>query len=556
MPSASALAPALLLATAALLGWGLGRVGVERANLLAPAGAWLALGALLGVWFGAGRVALELNLPGSLGGAPLSLRLDAVAVAFGTTILLPTALLLSFQERSCQEAAVGALAAAASLLAAEAGSVLLTAVALSGCASLVLVALRLEAAEQPTAGYWVSLSLAALLLLWAATVLEVTGGTSVYSAAPITALSVPVFLLLAAAGLLCSGLLPGWSWVSQVWRRDRLEAGSLAVVLLTPVGFLLLTRAYVLGAGQWPSPALNFGLAALGAVTALAAGLRAQAAVSRLAFLGEAIPLGGGIALLSLALGTPLGVTAAVLAIAGAALVGALVPLLPAGGPAALLGLALVIGVPPALVFGGRLLALQAAIEAGAPGSFLALAGVGAWLLAVAGVARVPRLPAGGKLRGRRLGALLALAICLLGGVGLGALATTLAAPVAAATVGSPAATLSGGYLSVQTASGGWAALTLGGPLLLLALGAAFLSRRVWSRWPALALSSKGVPPPLVDVPIGGLGRRLGRRRAGFRLPGYFRTLLDPAVLERAASSGSPLLWGAATVVLMVAVTR
>src|SRR2546421_518412 len=243
MPSASALAPALLLATAALLGWGLGRVGVERANLLAPAGAWLALGALLGVWFGAGRVALELNLPGSLAGA-----------------------------------------------------------ALSGCAGLVLFALRLEAAEQPIAGYWVSLSLAALLLLWAATVLEVTGGTSVYSAAPITALSVPVFLLLAAAGLLCSGLLPGWSWVSQVWRRDRLEAGSLAVVLLTPVGFLLLTRAYVLGAGQWPSPALNFGLAALGAVTALAAGLRAQAARSRLAFLGEAIPLGGGSALPSLAL--------------------------------------------------------------------------------------------------------------------------------------------------------------------------------------------------------------------------------------------------------------
>src|SRR2546421_12857789 len=113
MPSASALAPALLLATAALLGWGLGRVGVERANLLAPAGAWLALGALLGIWFGAGRVALELNLPGSLGGAPLSLRLDAVAVAFGTPILLPSAPILRFPELPSTESAVGALAAEA-----------------------------------------------------------------------------------------------------------------------------------------------------------------------------------------------------------------------------------------------------------------------------------------------------------------------------------------------------------------------------------------------------------------------------------------------------------
>src|SRR5207244_13594659 len=63
---------------------------------------------------------------------------------------------------------------------------------------LVLVNLCQEE-EGPRTTYWVSLSLAALLLLWAATVLEVTGGTSAYGAAPVTALRVPVFLLLAAA---------------------------------------------------------------------------------------------------------------------------------------------------------------------------------------------------------------------------------------------------------------------------------------------------------------------------------------------------------------------
>src|SRR5207245_5152515 len=169
-----------------------------------------------------------------------------------------------------------------------------------------------------------------LLLLWASTVLEVTGGTSVYSAAPVTALRVPVFLLLAGAGLLCSGLLPWPSWLPGMWDRDRLEAGSLAIALLGPLGFLLLTRAYLLGAGHWPSPALNLALAAVGVAVALAAALRAQAAAGWRAFLAEAVPLGAGLALLALALGSPFGVSAAVLTLAGTALVVGLAPLLPA----------------------------------------------------------------------------------------------------------------------------------------------------------------------------------------------------------------------------------
>ncbi|MBJ7596465.1 MAG: hypothetical protein JF922_00025, partial [Candidatus Dormibacteraeota bacterium] len=291
MPSASVLAPSALLAAAAALGWLLELVGVRISRWLAAAAAWLALATLLASWGATGRATLELNLPGTLAGAPLALRLDAISVAFGLVVLIPTALLFTFQRRGPAEVGVAALAAAASLLASEAGSLLLTAVALGSCASLVLVALWQEE-ERPTTAYLVSLSAAGLLLLWAGVVLEVTGGTSVYSAAPVTALRVPVFLLLAGAALLCSGLLPWPSWLPAMWDRERLEAGSLAIALLGPLGFLLLARAYTLGAGSWPTPALNLVLAAFGVVVAAAAACRAQAAASRPAFLAEAAPLG------------------------------------------------------------------------------------------------------------------------------------------------------------------------------------------------------------------------------------------------------------------------
>jgi hypothetical protein len=556
MPTASVLVPPGLLLAAGLLAWCLGRAGVRRVGLLLAIGTVLALASVLGIWFGAGRAALELSLPGSLAGAPLNLRLDAITAAFGAIVLLPAAILFSVQRRDPDEAAMAALATAASLLAVEAASVLLTAVALSACASLVLVNLRQEE-EGPRATYWVSLSLAALLLLWAATVLEVIGGTSVYSAAPVTALRVPVFVLLAAAALLCSGLLPARTWVSEIWARRRLEAGALAVVLLLPIGFLLLTRAYVLGAGQWPAVGLNVALGVVGAGTALAAGLRAQSAASRRGFLAEGIPLSGGLALLSLALGTPFGISTAVLCLAAGATVALLVPLLPASGrPAALLAVALTVGAPPALVFGSRLLALQATIEAGGFASFLALVGAAAWLLAVAGVARLPRLPAEPDSDAHRLGAPAVLGLSLVSGVGLGALETLLALPVAAQAIGSPTPVVSGGYLAVITASGGWPALTLGGPLLLLAGAAAVLSRRVWSRWPAQAPAGHPPPAPLLPALPASGGARLGTGLRRLRLPEQYRSLLDLPSVERAAAAGHAWFWGAVTLALIIAVTR
>jgi hypothetical protein len=264
------------------------------------------------------------------------------------------------------------------------------------------------------------------------------------------------------------------------------------------------------------------------------------------------------LALLSLALGTPFGISTAVLCLAAGATIAALVPLLPASGrPSALLGVALIVGAPPALVFGSRLLALQATIEAGGFASFLALAGAAAWLLAVAGVARLPRLPAESDPGASRLGAPAVLGLSLVSGVGLGALETLLALPVAAQAMGaSPTSAVSGGYTGVLTASGGWGALTLGAPLLMLAGAAALLSRRVWSRWPAQAPAGAPAPPPPLLVTVPDPGVKLGSRLLRLRLPAQYRSLLDLAGVERAAAAGRAWFWGAVTLALIIAVTR
>src|SRR6266851_4845001 len=111
MPAASVLAPSALLAATAASGWVLERCGVLVSRWLAAGAAWLALAVLLATWWATGRATLELNLPGTLAGAPLALRLDAIGVAFGLVVLLPVALLFTFQRRSSAEASVAGLAA-------------------------------------------------------------------------------------------------------------------------------------------------------------------------------------------------------------------------------------------------------------------------------------------------------------------------------------------------------------------------------------------------------------------------------------------------------------
>ena len=148
------------------------------------------------------------------------------------------------------------------------------------------------------------------------------------------------------------------------------------------------------------------------------------------------------------------------------------------------------------------------------------------------------------------------MALALLGGAGLGLLQTLLAAPVAAEALGSRASVVSGGYLAVVTPSGGWPALTLAGPLLALAAVAAFLSRRLWRRWPRLPVRLAEPPPPFFALPLGGAADRLADLLRRLRPPEQYRSLVQPSGLEAAMASGRPWLWAAVTAALIVAVTR
>src|SRR5437870_2462335 len=91
-----------------------------------------------------------------------------------------------------------------------------------------------------------------LALSWVGAILQVRGGTAVYSAVPVPALTVPIFMLLAAAALMASGLFPWRGWASQLWGRPSLRAAGIAVATLYPLGFYLLVRGYEVGDGRYP----------------------------------------------------------------------------------------------------------------------------------------------------------------------------------------------------------------------------------------------------------------------------------------------------------------
>jgi formate hydrogenlyase subunit 3/multisubunit Na+/H+ antiporter MnhD subunit len=555
MPAQSLLLAPALLALAALVTWGLGLARLRVGREIGSIAAWLGLAAVAASWIAAGRSPVELS-PGVPAGIPLDLRLDAVAFAFSLFILVPLALQFTFQTRNWQESGVAALAASAALVAVLSSSLVLTALGLGTAASLVMAQLRQEH-PRGTEVYWAALMAAWLLLLWAGATLEAVSGTSGYGAVPVGSLQVPVFLLLAAAAVLCSGLLPWRTWVGEVWERPRLQAGTLALAILVPLGFYLLVRAYAIGAGHWPSPALNLALAALGTLTALAAGIRGQAARTRRGYLAEVLPLSAGLSLFALSLGTPLGVAAAVTGLAAGALVTALLPLLPDGPRAdAWLGLAVVAGLPPGVVFAARLIGLEAGFEAGAVPGLLAIAAAGAWLLGFAGAARAIRLPSlgrGAEPGGSGPGTLLAAVAGLAGGALLGALLAYIAVPAAAEVVSFPVSAVGGGALAVQSASGSWPAVTLATPLLAILLVVALLTRPAWT---APNQEPEQSPAPLFRVPWSALSERAWARLAEVRLPADYRSLLDPALLESAASRPRPWLWAAIVAVLAFVVTR
>jgi hypothetical protein len=574
MPLATLLLPPVLLVASALVGWALERAGVDGGRPAGAAGAWAAIAVLAAGWFAAGRTPLEQSTGTTIAGAPLILRFDAVTVLFWLAVLVPAALLLTFQRRSPGEAGMAALATAATLGALAAGSLVVAAFGLATSVSLVLVLLCQEE-PVPTPSFWAALTAAWLLLAWTAVLLQSTAGTSAYGAVPVTALSVPLLALLALAALLGSGLVPWRTWVSAVWERRRLEAGTLAVALLAPLGFAPLVRAYGMGGGQLPSAQAGLVLCALGTAAALGAAIRAQAASSRRGVLAEAVPFAGGMALLALGLGTPLGMVAALTGLAGIGAAAAVAPLAAdRSGPLSAVAIATLAGVPPALPFGAWLLGIQAAVEAGEVAGFLGLALAAAWLLMLAAAARAARLPlAPPDADGRptRAGDAAAVAVALAGGVGLTALMAFLTIPAAAEVMPpagrsvqsgvSAAAILNTNSLAVSTASGGWSAALLGGPLIALGLVGQLVARALARRRPVAepalrVVATAADAEPLFPAPLTGVPERVAAWVGSLSFPEQYRSIFQPSTLARAAVPGSPWLWIAATVALAIAVTR
>ncbi|HEV2035868.1 MAG TPA: hypothetical protein VGU71_17025 [Candidatus Dormibacteraeota bacterium] len=550
MPTLALLAPiALPLAASAITVAG-GLAGLKPGRAIVGAGAWAALAALLVVWLSV-RSTQELNL-GPLGfGAGLDLRVDGVAFAFGLTVLLPSAILLSLQPRTWQEGTVAALGVAAAMLAIEGGGVLLTALAGGTAATLAVIHLDIEDVRAPRPP-WGMLLAAWLALSWAGASLQVLGGTAVYAAVPGSALTVPVFSLLAAAALMASGLFPWRGWVAQLWSRPSLRAAGMAVATLYPLGFYLLVRAYELGGGRYPQPLLGVALSSWGVLVAFGAAMRAQSAATRREYLAEVIPGFGGFALMAVALGTPVGLVAGLVTLATAGVLAACLPLLPdKAGPASLLTIAAAMGLPPGLAFGARVVGLEATFEAGEFFGLIGIAGAATWVVSMVAAARAIGLPAG---RGHPASetfpsvAMALAALTLVAGPALALVQSAFASPAQANVMPLPQGSPTGGLTSVLTVSTVLPAVTLFIPLLVLG---------------ALAYAAAGgfniragARPALFATPgAAAIGRLLAQVRAA-AVPDEYRSIFNPRAIELAAAGGQPFMWLAAVAALAYAVTR
>jgi hypothetical protein len=550
MPSIALFAPVVIpLATAGAVAL-CGVAGWKIDRIVLAVGSWGAILVLIALWAPV-RATQELSL-GQLGfGAPLHLRLDGVGFAFALMVMVPAAVLLTMQPRAWQEGTVAALGLAAAVLAVEAGGVLLTALAGGAAATLAVIQLDVEdpRASRPP---WGMLLAAWLALSWVGTILQVRGGTADYGAVPVSALTVPVFLVLAAAALIASGLFPWRGWASQLWGRPALRAAGMSVATLYPLGFYLLVRAYDMGDGHYPEFWLQALLAALGVLVAFGAAARAQAATTRREYLGEVIPGLGGFALMGISLGTPLGLVAGLTTLVVAAVLAACLPLLPdRAGTASLVAIAAAAGLPPGVAFGVRVIGLEATFEAGNFLGLLGIAGAATWIVSIIGAARAIGLPAG---RGHPVSetaprvAMGLAAVTVVAGPALGLVLAILAMPalndVMPAETGVPAA----GVESVVTVSTVLPALALFTPVMLLAVLA-----YIGAGPPVVRAQAR---PALFTLPATEL---FGRMRAQVRaatIPDQYRSLVDLRALEAAATGGGPLLWLAALVALAFAVTR
>ncbi|HSS60541.1 MAG TPA: hypothetical protein VLK30_03680 [Candidatus Limnocylindrales bacterium] len=550
MPAVAVLGPIVLplVAAAAIAIFGL--AGMDLGRVATAAGAWACAAALFLVWVPV-RSSVELQL-GQLGyGSALDLRVDAVSFAFALMIVLPAAVLLTLQPRAWPEAAISLLGVAAAVGAVEAGGVVLTAIAGGTAATVAIVLLDTEdpKAQRPS---WALLLSGWLALSLVGVILQVGGGTAVYSAVPVATVTSPVFALLATSALLASCLFPWRSWSAQLWTRPSLRAAGITVATLFPLGFYLLVRAYELGDGRYPSGAFNVLLMLLGLSSALLAAARAQAAATRREFLGELLPGFGGFALAAIALGTPLGLVAGIALLATASAFVACLALLPdRAGIASLVTVAAAVGLPPGIGFGARILGIEATFEAGDFFGLAGVAGAAAWALWVVAGARAIGLPGG---RGHPASetfaniAMLIAALTVVAGPAMALFLSGFANPVAAEVMQSAAGTLGGGFTSVVTVSSLLPVATLFAPLLVIAVAAYLLSNMSAIRTQAR--------PALFRLAFTGA---MERARAALRqaaVPEQYRSILSLGQLEAAAVGGRPVLWLVALVALGFAVTR
>ncbi len=525
------------------------RLGDGACRAIAAAGVWAGAAAIVALWLPL-RSTLELSL-GTLGlGVAVGLRLDAVAVVFGLAILVPIALLLTIQPRPWQESAVIALGAAAALLATEASDVVLTALAGCTAATLVVIALGIEDLDAPRP-LWAILIAAWLALAWAGVQLQVTGGTAGYAVVPVSALTAPVFVLIAFAAAVGSGLYPWRGWMTRVWSRPLLRTAGIAVALLQPLGLYLLFRAYEMGNGRYPQTILSVGVAVWGVLVAFGAASRAQSATTRRAYMAEVLPCLAGFAIMFAAVGSTLGLVASLIVLmAGAVLVTAIPLLADRGGAPSLLVAAAGAGMPAGLAFGGLLLGLVAAFEAGDAFGLIGLAGVATWLLAAAGAARSVRLPsaaAPGEAEARPGIAAVLAGVALAAGPALG---VVFAAGYAAANEVLPSAAEAPGLTSVATVSTLLPTVALFGPLLVVGAVALAAAR------PVPGAPRPEVAAPLFHVRAADLATRSWTAVRSASVPAQYGSLFNARALESAVAAGRPLLWLVAVLALCIAVTR
>jgi formate hydrogenlyase subunit 3/multisubunit Na+/H+ antiporter MnhD subunit len=550
MPSAAVLAPVVLPLLAAGVTGIFGLAGTNLGRLIPAAGAWGCVAALLAVWLPV-RSSVELVL-GQLGyGSAFDMRIDATSLAFGLMVATPTALMLTLQPRTWPQAAISLLAMTSAIAALEAGGLVLTAIAGGTAATLAVVLLETEDPRSPRPS-WALLLAGWLALSWVGVLLQVRGGTAVFSAVPVSTVNTAIFALLALSALLVSCLFPWRTWPAQLWSRPSLRAAGVTIATLFPLGFYLLVRAYELGDGRYPNGLCNAGLATLGVITAFAAAARAQAAGTRREFLGEVIPFFGGLAMMAISIGTALGLVAGIVMLATAsALIAALALLPDRAGFASLVAIAAAVGLPPGLAFASRVIAIEATFEAGDFLGLIGIAGIAAWLVLMVGGARAIGLPGGrGHPESETFpNVSLAIAIAILAaGPAVAAIQLAYADPVAAEVMPGSASSLGGGLVSVVTVSSVLPAVTLLVPLLLLGV---VLYALVGSS--AIQTESR---PVLFHLPA---AAALARARSAVRslaVPAQYRSILNMRELEDAAAGGRPVLWLTALVALAFAVTR